>query len=346
MLYMKQILSFCIFLFALPLFAWAQLAPEDISLRVVPELPEPGQEVSLDIESYVTDLSRSQITWILDGNEIEKGVGEIEVTFNVGSVGTVHSLQVIAQTPDNGTIVKTISISPASVDLLWEAVDSYTPKLYKGKAQNAHDSGVIILAMPYFIDKSGNQINPKSLVYNWKVNNKPQQGASGFGKDSFTFSGPSLYRDSFITVDVESPDNAYRARRSINLSAQSPKVLFYTQNPLYGERLLDPIAGGSLQLEEDELIIRAEPYFFSDINNSEVADYEWRIDGKKILTVGDRNLITLRRPEKGSGRSSVSLEIKHIGKLLQFARESFTALFEEREERASANSGDTNFFGN
>jgi len=343
---MKKIFLFTLFFVTAPFVSFAQLTPQDLSVKITPELPEPGDQVSLDVETFVADLNRSQIVWTLDGKEQAKGVGENTFSFTAGAIGTSHSLTIVVSTPDAGILSKTITIAPASVDLLWEATDSYTPKFYKGKALNAHDSGVIVQALPYFISPNGSQVNPKSLIYSWSVNDKPQQSASGFGKDSFVFPGPSLYRAAEVTVDVESPNSDYRARRTINLSAQAPKILFYEESPLFGQRLVNPVAGGSLELREDEVVVRAEPYFFSNVDNSSAVEYEWKIDERDIVTVGNRNLITLRKPEEGAGRSAVSLEIKHIGKLLQFARESFTALFEERSSTPEENAGDTNFFRN
>lgn len=343
---MKKIILFTLFFLALPFVSFAQLTPQDLSVRIIPEIPEPGDRISVDIESFVTDLDRSQVRWSLDGTQQLQGVGEKVFSFIAGSIGTSHTITITVSTQDAGVLTKTVSVAPASVELLWEPVNSHVPKFYKAKALNAHDSGVIVQALPYFIDSRGAQVNPKSLIYSWSVNNKPQQADSGFGRDTFAFEGPSLYRASEITVDVESPESDYRARRTINLSAQAPKILFYQEDPLFGQRLVNPVAGGIIDLLEDEVVVRAEPYFISDINNQTAVDYEWRIDGRDIVTVGDRNLVTLRKPDQGAGRSSVSLEIKHIGKLLQFARESFTALFEEREDTPETNAGDTNFFRN
>ncbi len=344
---MKKMILFVLFCAAAPFLATAQINPQDLSVKISPELPEPGDRVVVDIESFVTDLDRSRITWTLDGTQLSQQIGQKEVSFTAGPIGSQHTMIITVVTSDVGTISKTITISPATVDLIWEATNSHTPRFYKGRALNAHEGGVVVQALPYFVDSRGAQINPKSLVYTWRVNNKPQLQASGFGKDTFRFIGPSLYRASEITLDVESTENDFRARRTITLNAQSPKILFYKQSPLFGERLLNPISGGTLQLDEDEILVRAEPYFFSDVTDGSVVDYDWKIDGREVVTVGDRNVLTLRKPETGEGRSAISLEIKHIPKLLQFARESFTARFSEaaNSPRIIINT-DANVFGN
>ncbi len=345
---MKKLTLCILFCFAIPFLASAQINPQDISVEISPELPEPGDTIVVDIQSFVTDLNRAQITWTLDGVERVKGVGEKSFSFTAGVIGKKHTLVITAVTSDSGVISKTIGISPASVDLIWESTNSYIPTFYKGKALNAHEGEVVVQALPYFVDERGVQVNPKSLIYNWKVNNKPQLAKSGFGRDTFVFAGPTLYRASQITVDVESTQSDFRARRTITLQAQAPKILFYKQNPLYGERLLNPISGGTIDLDQDEIIVRAEPYFFSDISDTRQVEYEWKIDGRDVVTVGDRNILTLRKPNEGAGRSSISLEIKHLPKLLQFARESFTARFQEgfnNGQRIFINAGES-VFGN
>ncbi len=344
---MKRLAIVLCFVFA-PAFVSAQLVQQDVSVDITPSSPEPGDRISIVIESFAVSLDRSQISWVLDGAVAQKAVGDKDFGFTAGAIGTTHDLKIVIETPASGTITKEVTIRPASVDLLWEAIDSYVPPLYKGKALNAHDSGVRVAALPYFVDGAGRQINPESLIYTWTVNKKVQQSASGFGKNTFSFPGPSLYRDSLVTVDVESPDGSWTARRSLNLEAQPPKILFYQKNPLFGIALLRPFDSGITTLTEDEMVVRAEPYFFSDITNRQDVDYDWRIDGKEILTIGNRNEINVRRPEVGSGRSSISLEIKHIRKILQFARNSFTMFFDDREpsEQPSENLGDVNFFGN
>ena len=345
---MKKLLLFFLLGFGLPFLTFAQINPQDISVEISPELPEPGDRIVVDIQSFVTDLNRAQITWTLDGTELAKAVGQKEVSFTAGSIGTKHTLVITAVTADSGVISKTVTVSPATVDLIWESTNSHVPTFYKGKALNAHEGEVIVQALPYFVDARGAQVNPKSLVYNWKVNNKPQLPSSGFGRDTFRFAGPTLYRATEISVDVESTENDFRARRTITLRAQAPKILFYKQDPLFGKRLLNPISGGTIDLDQDEIIVRAEPYFFSDLGDTRQVQYDWTIDGKEVVTVGDRNILTLRKPEQGEGRSSISLEIKHLPKLLQFARESFTARFQQgfqNGQRIFINAG-ASVFGN
>ena len=125
----KIVLILCATLFV-PLLAFGQINPQDLSVGITPELPEPGGQVIVDVESFVADLDRSEIRWSLDGTELTRAVGAKEVGFTAGPIGTVHRLTITAVTPNSGTLSKTITIAPATVDLIWEATDSYTCLLY------------------------------------------------------------------------------------------------------------------------------------------------------------------------------------------------------------------------
>jgi hypothetical protein len=279
----------------------------------------------------------------VNGNAVAPTAQSTVLEFRVENVSP-YTVQLIARTVDAGTIVKTLSFTPASVDLLWEATNSYTPRFYKGKPLVAHDGGMIVQAFPNLIS-NGSRIASSNLVYSWSINGKPALDKSGVGRDTLEFAGPLLYRNAEVTLDVESRDGSIRARRTIALAPAQPTILFYRESLLLGTQLVNPI-GNTTRLGQDELIVRAEPYYFSDSNNVSAVEYEWNIDGRRIITVGDRNVVTLRRPEEGSGRSVVSLEIKHIGKLLQFGRNRFTALFDSQDNNAQNNVSETNFFGN
>lgn len=337
-----RLLFVCAFV-TLPFVTFAQLSPQDITLDISPSVPEPGDTVRISAQSFVTDLNRATIRWTVNGETTATGDQPTTLNFVVTEPAP-YRIQLIAQTIDSGTIIKNITITPASVDLLWEATNSYTPRQYRGKPLVAHDGGAIVQAYPN-LQSNGSRIATGNLVYKWSINNKPVLDASGLGRDTLRFAGPLLYRNAEVTLDVESTDGSIRARRTITLTPAQPEILFYRENSLTGPSLLNPISN-SMRLNQDELVVRAEPYYFSDINNESAVEYEWTIDGRRIITVGDRDVITLRRPEEGSGRSTISLEIKHIGKLLQFARNRFTALFDADDNDAVVNQGETNFFGN
>src|SRR6185436_5267342 len=47
----------------------------DVYADIDPEFPHPGDTVLIELQSSAIDLSRSSITWSVDGKEIKSGVG-------------------------------------------------------------------------------------------------------------------------------------------------------------------------------------------------------------------------------------------------------------------------------
>ena len=58
-------------------------------------------------------------------------------TFTAGSLGKTQKVTVNGVENDGTSITQSISVMPASIDLIWQA-HSYTPPFYKGKALFPH----------------------------------------------------------------------------------------------------------------------------------------------------------------------------------------------------------------
>jgi hypothetical protein len=106
---------------------------ERLTLNTIPEKPGANQDVYAEIESYAIDLSRSQVTWLINGVIKKQGFGERTFSFKTGPLGSSMNLRVVAISPQGQSIEEEIVIQTSEVDLIWKA-DSYTPPFYKGKA--------------------------------------------------------------------------------------------------------------------------------------------------------------------------------------------------------------------
>ena len=84
--------------------------------------------------------------------------------------------------------------------------------------------------------------------------------------------------------------------------------------------------GGEISSEQKEVSIVAEPYYFSGFSAvSGALEYNWRINNQAAETnAGRKNAITLRNESVEGVSSQVSLEIKNLGRFLQFARDNFS----------------------
>jgi hypothetical protein len=112
-----------------------------------PVRPEPNQTVTVSIESYATDLSRSTISWYLNNVLTKEGTGLKQFTFKTGRAGSVSNILIVVKTSEGALLQETLNIHPASLDLVWEA-QSYTPPFYKGKAFYPYQGTVKVVAMP------------------------------------------------------------------------------------------------------------------------------------------------------------------------------------------------------
>lgn len=302
---------------------------QNLLIKVTPTTPSPYEEIVIEIESFITNLDRAEITWLVDGDTRLSGVGIKKLRIVVGDLGEETSVSIIIDTQEGNRIVKQLSFLPALVDLVWEA-DTYTPPFYKGKPLISSDNTLSIIALPQLTIDGRSFLNPKNLVYTWSRDRRILGSESGFGKQTLVIDGPSIFQDTIISVEVSSLDTSLRAHKTISITPQDPEILFYEKHPLRGI-LYNKALVGTFTLYSDEFVLRAEPYFMSNKDSKNNLEYNWTLDGKKITSVGNEQEITIRQTE-GTGMSTIALEINNIRKFLQGARSSLTLRFGLKKE--------------
>ncbi len=297
--------------------AHAQGPGGSFDIILTPEFPGASEKVTAEVKSAQFNVNGTKITWILNGKKRLDGLGEKKFTFITGGVGSATTLRTEINTPDFGLIARDLEIRPSDVDILWEA-DTYTPPFYKGKALPTSQSFVKMLAVPHFASKSG-KIASNTLVYNWKKTYTPNPNDSGLGKNVYLYRGNYSFNEDKVETTVSTGDKALSINKKTRVSIYEPKIVFYENNPLLGVRYENSL-GGNFDLKEKEVTLTAIPYFFSLNNN---ADFLWLLDGKKLeINPDNKAQFTLRKPEQGSGRSSISLKISNTGYDLQEASKS------------------------
>lgn len=302
----------------------AQVAPPDpLSTRVIPQYPGPNTEVFIEVESFVTDLNRADIRFIVDGTTIQRG-GEKTFTLTTGDLGERTEVSIVALTQDAQRYEKTLVFVPATVDLVWEA-DTYTPPFYQGKAQITAENTITIHAIARLSTNGSTLLSPDNLVYTWRLDRR-ELDQSGQGQDTITITGPQLFQDMVISVDVSSFGGSLRASKSLQLEAGAPELILYEKHPLLGIRYEEGFEG-DIALTETEETLRVEPYFFSteDIRNNNLI-YRWEIDNTPFSPQGNPAEATFREVS-GEGSARVSIEIENIAKLLQSAGHTFILAF-------------------
>jgi hypothetical protein len=291
------------------------------SVEFNPEMPGPNQDVRAKIVTYSFDVDRAQITWILNGKVALSGIGEKEFSFKTGDLNTLTTLRVRVIVVDQGKTYRpeqSFSFKASDVDVLWQA-ENYVPASYKGKALATSRSLIKVTAIPYFSSPAS------KLIYKWEIDQKAYPELSGIGKNSITFL--STYSSNWhnIRVTVSDLNQTTTAQKRLRIDIRDPNIILYNDHPLegphYGVALIDKVTmGGS------DFSIRAEPYFFSlkDLKN---LAYQWFMNNEVIKIEDLPNIISLRKPEIGSGRAEIAVSINNKINIFQFADRRLTINF-------------------
>lgn len=296
--------------------ARAQIQSTDIVLSISPEFPNPNQDVTATLSSHSINLDKANISWSANNQQTNGGIGRKTFSFKMGDLGSSTALSAAIDTIDGQNIVKAVSLTPAGVDLLWEAYDAYTPPFYKGKALAPSQGTFKVVAIPSLANQNG-KINANNLSYVWSKDGKVQSNSSGWGKSSFIFQNSYLDKQNDVEVKVSDISGSVNAMAKITLLTTKPKIVFYENDPSFGvkwERGLD----NGFNINSEGTTIIAEPYFFSPKNiDSSDLSFEWSINNEKITTPDSKNILSIK-PESGqSGSAVIKIVINNINTLFQ-----------------------------
>lgn len=287
----------------------------DMAITATPGNPAPGQQVFLKAQSFSLDLNQTVITWKYNGALITSGTGKTEIVVTAPKAGQTGII--IATT--SGTIIPataSITLRPASVDLLWEAADSYTPPFYKGKALPADGALIRVVGIPA-------ATAPKNNVFKWSHNDEIQQDSSGYNKSSFVFQNGALATSDTVELTLES--GSFVGTNAVTITPVSPSLVAYQNN----DGFINYAIGSTQSITTNQagLILHFEPFFFSflgsimDSLNIEMSAGDTAIAGDPRV-----NELRLSRPDEG-GESRVNLAISTVAYSLQHIERLFTILF-------------------
>lgn len=295
----------------------------ELTINITPRHPEPFQTVNISVEDFSRNINNENISWSLNGTVQKTGVGEKRFSFETGALGTVSRITV-----NVGGSSQEITIRPTQIDLIWQA-DTQTPPFYRGKAMHTNQSALTIVAEPHFFSSQGTRINPDSLIYKWKRDGRVSDSASGYGLKTFSVAPPVLAKPETIEVEVSSSDNTFFSTASITIPITESEVLVYENHPLYGIMFNRLLNGQEFQMNNPETSFVAFPINFSTVQNlANDLKYNWRLNSF-LIDQNDREVI-FRRPESGSGRSAISLNVSNPDKFMQTATAQMTAAFSQQ----------------
>ncbi len=315
------------FLIASGVSAQVPISIGGLELSASTDNPAPNQKVTLTARSYTIDINSSRVTWVVSGKTVQNAVGATVLEITAPALGKKISVNVTATTPEGRVVSASITIGSGSVDLILES-DGYTPSFYKGKISPVYQNGVKIIAMPHIANSSGTEYDPRTLVYQWKRNDRALEDQSGYGKQSVFLVGDLVPRPYTISVDVWSRDNTAHAQAEWEVGAGDPDIRFYVNDPLYGT-LFNRAVGSTIGIgSQKETSIQAVPFGMNGITNNEgTLSFAWSINNSTRSELSTSRSIILRAPEDTTGSSEVKLDIQNTDKILQHLSDAFTASF-------------------
>lgn len=302
-----------------------------LKVQINPQNPKPGETVRVSVESFLSDLSKATISWSVDGKVMARGIDKTTFSFQVGASGTTTRLGILLLTNQGEEIYKEYGFNPLGLTILWEA-DTYTPPFYKGKPLVTYQSRVRAIAVPDSANTKG-AFDAGALSYVWRQNGYTVSDASGFGKNSFSFTAPRPYEQMKIGVSASPVNNSASSEFNVALPISQPFILFYKDDPLLGVRYEEPM-GREFDLAQKDVSVRAEPFFFSnERSDTPLFSYTWELNGKQVVNPG--RTIALKNTEGATtGIASLSFGMTGIRKTFQAAQQSLRIKFNPEESTA------------
>jgi hypothetical protein len=299
---------------------------EQISTDVSPESPKPGDDITITLSAFGTDLNAADISWTLNGSNVKSGKGAKAITIKAGKAGATMTIIATIQPLNGNTITKTFTINPETVDVIWEA-RAYTPPFYRGKALFAPQENVVFVAMPNLVSTTGGVTNPSNVTYTWRQNTQVVGDRSGYGVNAFAYKGQILAAPVIVDVAV-SDAGGLTAESYTSLTPTDTTMGIYEDSPIYGKLFNNELSGSFDFGDKEERTIAAYPYYFG-INSKSDSDlsYTWSINGTQISVPLTQNEMTLRNSNGDEGQSIIGSSITNNSNILENANTEASVIF-------------------
>ncbi|MEI8061842.1 MAG: hypothetical protein WCG97_00905 [bacterium] len=303
----------------LPLSAKEPDIKEQVSVDVNPEVPQPGETVTINVSAYGgIDIDAAQINWVMNGKSVLKGQGEKQFIFKAGTDGQSNKIELHIQPKYGAEVIKNFNFKPSDVDVLWQA-NTYTPPFYKGKALYTPEAYVQFVAMPNITNDVGAKIQPSKAIYNWRIDHTNYADKSGYGKNFYDFSGSILAKPTSVEVTAYDPFNKDSTGvGSLDVGPVQPALVMYEIHPTYGP-IFNTAAIGTYNFGAQDLQMGAYPYFFSTGSKKSIP-YVWKINGTTLDTLPqNQDFLVLQKVKQDSGQSTIDVSASNGDKVLQQA---------------------------
>lgn len=300
-----------------------------IAISINPPHPEPHQEITASLAGYGVVVNEAHISWFVDGDLVSSGTGVTSIKTKLGAAGSQKVISVRIEPTNMAAFTRSMVIVPNTVDLLWEAVDSYTPPFYRGKALPSYDSIVKVTAISDIFDASGSKVNSNELVYSWSLNgrNRDLSEYSGYGSTTAYAFASFLNKGHLVSVAITNISRGIDARKTTLFSLHDPEIIFYKKEPLGGINYEVAVTSRTSIDQNGAVRLVAEPYSFDMRNGFSDLSLNWRINNNPLQNTEGVNRGEIPIITQNPGLSKLSLEIS-TDKILQKAQKDLDILVE------------------
>jgi hypothetical protein len=316
----KKCIALCILFFSFPLSSFA----EDVAISLFPTNPTPYTETTATLVSYAFNVNTAYIKWSINGKIVLEGIGEKKLKLKTGGSGVGIPVHVSINNNKEVTEINT-TITPESVDIIYETPESYVPLFYEGRSLPGEGALVHFVALPN-ISEDGVIVSGKSLDYSWYVNDTLKEDISGFGKSSVILPLNFLTSYTRIKVIVQSQSGA-TAEKFIDIYPHEVMPLLYSYDDIFGVDYTRLLTKRFETIKDFTLAL--EPYYLSLNNLSDFVSFDWNLDNLSVTPL-DGRLLAMHPKENSYGSKNLSISISNSKRRLQKADTSINLIFDTR----------------
>lgn len=331
----KVLITIFLLTFLLPSYSANALvqAPFDgVTIESSPLNPEPLENVTVSIDSYLFDLDSASIVWLSNGVNVGHGTGMKDLIIKAPAAGNEIIITAITKNPEGRDISKSIVIKSGSIDIVWEPI-SYSPPFYKGKNIFTFQNRIKLVAMPHLFSSDNKELDARKLIYQWKIGGKYISGMSGYGGQSVIIDSGDVPKPLEISVEVNNKEQTADAIKKITITPSEPTIEFYEMDRLYGT-LFNKALTSNISLKNSEITVFASPFGFNFKNDTPV--YTWMINNIEQPDLVKNQSITLKTKDDAYGVSNIDLSIRSLKSVLQGADASFNITFSKQDSGNNA----------
>jgi hypothetical protein len=283
------------------------------SITLSPSVPTPFEPYTATLSDYTSSAYGGSIAWYVDGQRLEAGDNQREITLVAGDKGSVTKLEAVLSSDGAPVSIKTL-VKPMYLDIIIEPI-THVPTFYTGRPLPSPGSTVFATALI-----NAGALSPSNLVYTWRLNDSVLGGGSLRGQYKTSFEMPQD-SESVLSLHISDLKGEVIAKKAVVIPLTMPRLVFYEVSALYG--LTQQKIESPFFLIGNSTTVRAEPFHLSSdvFNNPSVI--EWKINSDKVLgDAGNPYNLTLQRTGEG-GQARIQFHVRSTTEFLQGAQDSF-----------------------